>query len=110
MKTRMMLAVCLIVAFLLLPDTEHAVSMKSYRITPQTEPIDPVLRAYSTYNAQTRNHYTLRSQRDSSGNGQPKTGHQTMILRFETMTSLISMSQSEHINTLKIVRIRLCAF
>ncbi len=61
MKTRMMLAVCLIVAFLLLPDTEHAVSMKSYRITPQTEPIDPVLRAYSTYNAQTKNHYTLRS-------------------------------------------------
>ena len=61
MKTRTMLGVCLALVFLLLPDTEHAISMKSYRITPQTEPVDPVLRAYSTYNAQTRNHYTLRS-------------------------------------------------
>ncbi|MDI3235526.1 hypothetical protein QK289_10945 [Exiguobacterium antarcticum] len=61
MKTRTMLGVCLVLVFLLLPDTEHAISMKSYRITPQTEPVDPALRAYSTYNAQTRNHYTLRS-------------------------------------------------
>ena len=61
MKRRMMLGVCLALVFLLLPDTEHAISMKSYRITPQTEPVDPALRAYSTYNAQTRNHYTLRS-------------------------------------------------
>ena len=61
MKTRTMLGVCLVLVFLLLPDTEHAISMKSYRITPQTEPVDPALRAYSTYNTQTRNHYTLRS-------------------------------------------------
>lgn len=61
MKRRMMLGVCLVLVFLLLPDTEHAISMKSYRITPQTEPIDSALRTYSTYNAQTKNHYTLRS-------------------------------------------------
>lgn len=34
---------------------------KTYRITPKTEAIDPTIRKYTTYNAKTRNHYTMRS-------------------------------------------------
>lgn len=61
MKKGLVFGICLLLVFLLVPHPEHAKSMKSYRITPQTEPIDPVLRSYSTYNAKTKNHYTLRS-------------------------------------------------
>ena len=38
-----------------------ATTKKTYRITPKTEAIDPLIRKYTTYNAKTRNHYTMRS-------------------------------------------------
>jgi len=40
---------------------DAATTKKTYRITPKTEAIDPAIRKYTTYNAKTRNHYTMRS-------------------------------------------------
>jgi hypothetical protein len=56
---------------------------KTYRITPKTEAIDPPNRKYTTYNAKTRNHYTMRSYLERL----EKAGGGTLVLTKGTYLS-----------------------
>ncbi len=61
LKKLILVCLCAMSFTFIAPDIERVESMKTYRITPRTEPIDSVLRKYSTYNEKTKNYYTLRS-------------------------------------------------
>ncbi|MGX8235924.1 hypothetical protein [Exiguobacterium undae] len=67
----------------MLSNPAEAATKKTYSITPKTEAIDPLIRKYTTYNAKTRNHYTMRSyleKLEAEGGG-------TLILKKGTYLS-----------------------